>query len=127
ITAGTFSFGSGPMYLNGMGPTTGPFAPFPGAIRNDTGLIVTVLNAVVLQSDTLIHVQGASTGSTTLAGNISGPGKLTLTSQPHDANLGTLVLTGSNTYSCGTVVDGGTLVVSGAGATLGTGNVTVNS
>ena len=126
ITAGTYDFGSGPMNLNGAGPTTGSFAAFPGAIRNDSGLVVTVSNAVVLQSDTLIHVQG-STGSTTLAGNISGPGKLTLTSQPHDANLGTLVLNGTNTYSGGTIVDGGTLVVSGAGATLGTGNVTVNS
>jgi fibronectin-binding autotransporter adhesin len=58
---------------------------------------------------------------------MSGPGKLTLTSQPHDANLGVLVLNGANTYSGGTVVDGGTLLVSGPNATSGTGNVTVNS
>ena len=86
-----------------------------------------VNNAVVLQSDTLLHVQGSASGSMTLAGNASGPGKLTLTSQPHDANLGVLVLNGANTYAGGTVVDGGTLLVSGAGATLGTGDVTVHS
>jgi autotransporter-associated beta strand protein len=126
IAAGTFAFGSGPLNLNGAGPTTGPFAAFPGAIRNDTGIIATINNAVVLQSDTMIHVQGTA-GSTTLAGAVSGPGKLTLGAQPHDANLGTLALNGANTYSGGTVVDAGTLVVSGASATLGTGNVTVNS
>ena len=54
-------------------------------------------------------------------------GKLTLTSPAHDANLGTLTLNGANSYSGGTVIDGGVLQVSGAAATLGTGNVTVNS
>src|SRR5439155_9007852 len=38
ITAATYAFGSGPLNLNGSGPTSGPFAVFPGAIRNDTGL-----------------------------------------------------------------------------------------
>ena len=63
ISAGSYTFGSGPMNLNGSGPTTGPFAAFPGAIRNDTGIAVTINNSVVLQSDTLIHVQGAGTAS----------------------------------------------------------------
>jgi len=127
IAAGTFTLGSGPLNLSGAGPTTGPYAAFPGAIRNDTGLIVTINNMVVLQSDTLIHVQGSAAGSTTLAGNVSGPGKLSLTGTPHDANLGVLVLNGANTYSGGTVIDGGTLDVSGASATLGAGDVTVHS
>jgi fibronectin-binding autotransporter adhesin len=125
ISAGTYDFG--PLTLNGAGPTAGPSAPFPGAIRNDTGLVVTINNAVVLQSDTVLHVQGSAAGSMTMAGNMSGPGKLTYTSTPHDANLGVLVLNGANTYSGGTVVDGGTLRLSGAGATLGTGDVTVHS
>jgi autotransporter-associated beta strand protein len=127
ITAGSITFGSGTLYLNGAGPATGPFAPFPGAIRNDTGLISTINSAaVVLQSDTLIHVQGTA-GSTTIANSVSGPGKLTFTATPHDANLGTLVLNGANTYGGGTVVDGGTLDVNAASATLGTGDVTVHS
>ena len=127
ISAASYTFGSGPLNLNGAGPTTGPFAGFPGALRNDTNLGVTNNNAVVLQSDTLIHVQGSASGVIALPNTVSGPGKLTLTSQSHDANLGILLLNGANTYSGGTIVDGGTLVVSGAGATLGTGNVTVHS
>jgi fibronectin-binding autotransporter adhesin len=126
ISAGVYDFGTGILTLNGAGPTTGPFAAFPGAIRSDTGLAVTINNAVVLQSDTVLHVQGSASGSMTLAGNMSGPGKLTYTSTPHDANLGVLILNGANTHSGGTVVDGGTLRVTGASATLGTGNVTVN-
>src|SRR5206468_907539 len=39
---------------------------------------------------------------------------------------GTLVLSGANTYSGGTTVTSGNLVVSGASAKLGTGNVTVS-
>src|SRR5205814_1764032 len=78
ITAGDFTFGTGALNLNGAGPTTGPFASFPGAIRNNTDLIATIHNAIVLQSDSLIHVQGSASGSTTLAGNVSGPGKLTV-------------------------------------------------
>ena len=125
ITAGTLTMGTGPLNLNGAGPTSGPFAAFPGAIRNDTGLISTINNVVVLQSDTLIHVQGTA-GSTTFANSISGPGKLTLTSPNHDANLGSLILNGANTYAGGTLVDGGILVV-GPSASLGSGNVTVKS
>ncbi len=127
ISAGTFDFGTGILTLNGAGPTTGPFSAFPGAIRNDTGLAITINNTVVLQSDTVLHVQGSASGSMTLAGVVSGPGKLTLASTPHDANLGMLLLNGANTYAGGTVVDGGTLQVSGANATLGAGNVTVSS
>jgi autotransporter-associated beta strand protein len=128
ITAGNISFGSGTLYLNGAGPATGPFAAFPGAIRNDTGLVSTITSAaVVLQSDTLIHVEGSATGSITVVNAISGPGKLTLTAPNSSANQGQLVLNGNNTYQGGTLVRGGTLVVSGASATLGPGNVTVDN
>jgi autotransporter-associated beta strand protein len=131
ISAGSFAFGSNAMHLNGAGPTNGPFAAFPGAIRPDTGLAIGISNAVVIDSDTVIHVQGAS-GSLTFSNTISGPGKMTLTAPPHDANLGSLVIVNNNTYSGGTVVHGGTVVVVGAlthntGASLGTGNVTVES
>jgi autotransporter-associated beta strand protein len=58
---------------------------------------------------------------------VSGPGSLTLTARPHNADLGTLVLQGANTYSGGTTVNGGTLRLSGSGATLGSADVTVVS
>ncbi len=111
IAAGNFAFGTGTLTLNGAGATSGPFAVFPGAIRNDTNLAVTIANAVVLQTDTLIHVQGAATGSVTFPNTISGPGGLILMAQNSDANLGQLVLTGANTYAGGTVVNGGVLNV----------------
>ncbi|MGA2063424.1 MAG: autotransporter-associated beta strand repeat-containing protein [Thermoguttaceae bacterium] len=46
-------------------------------------------------------------GTVTVANNISGNGNLT------QAGLGTLVLTGSNTYTGGTYIDGGTLQLAG--------------
>ncbi|MEO7299938.1 MAG: autotransporter-associated beta strand repeat-containing protein [Verrucomicrobiota bacterium] len=124
--AGALSLGTGNLNLNGDGPTTGPTAAFKGAIRNDTSVVATINNATVLQSDTLLHVQGLS-GSLTFTNTISGPGKLTLTAPGSDANQGQLVLNGLNTYAGGTLVSGGTLVVNGTSATLGTGNVTVDN
>jgi autotransporter-associated beta strand protein len=125
----TYTFGAGPLNLNGSGAVAAPFAAFPGAIRNDTNLAATITNAVVLQSDTLLHVQGATTGSLTFPNVISGPGRLTLTAPGSDANLGRLVLDGSNSYSGGTTVHGGTISVGDTSptATLGTGDVVVES
>ncbi len=88
ITVGAYTFGSGALNLNGSGATSGPFAIFPGAIRNDTNLAVTITNAVVLQSNTLLHVEGSATGSITLTGIVSGPGSLTLTAPNSSANQG---------------------------------------
>ena len=128
ITTGVYTFGSGPLNLNGNGAVTGPFSPFPGAIRNDTNLEATITNSVVLQSNTLIHVQGAATGSTTLSGNVSGVGQLAFIASNSDNNLGKLVLTGTNSYEGGTLSRGGTLIAGAASITaFGTGNVTIQS
>jgi autotransporter-associated beta strand protein len=131
ISAGSYAFGSNAIHLNGAGATTGPFAAFPGAIRPDTSLVIGISNAVVLDSDTVIHVQGTS-GSIAFSNTISGPGKLTLTAPSHDANLGSLNIVSNNTYSGGTVVHGGTIVLGGSfthgtASSLGSGNVTVES
>ena len=136
ISGSAYAFGSGPLNLNGSGATTGPFAAFPGAIRNDRGIgTVTISNAVVLQSDTLIHVQAAAgTGASALpgatnilVGAISGPGRLTLTAPSSDLDQGLLVLTASNSYAGGSFINGGILVASGSTATFGAGNVTVDN
>jgi fibronectin-binding autotransporter adhesin len=132
ISASTYTFGASssvPLNLNGAGPTSGPFAAFPGAIRPDTNLAIGITNVIVLQSDSLIHIQGSSGGVMTLSGNISGPGRLSQTPAggPFDANLGRIIVTGTNnTYAGGTTVNGGTFEVA-AGSSLGTGNVTINS
>jgi len=135
ISTGTYSFGSGPLNLNGVGATSGPFAAFPGAIRPDRGLLINLTNSVILQSDTLLHMQAnTGTGSTspigsiTLAGPISGPGKLTFTAPNSDIDMGFLILSGGpSTYTGGTLVAGGILSITGAASSTGTGNVTVSN
>jgi autotransporter-associated beta strand protein len=135
ISASTYTFGSGPLNLNGSGATSGPFAAFPGAIRQDTGIVSTITNAVVLQSDTVLHVQASAgtggnpspTGSMTLSGSISGSGQLTFTAPGSNPDQGTLVLTNTNTYSGGTLVAGGIVQLNGPGANLGLGDVTVSN
>jgi autotransporter-associated beta strand protein len=128
ISAGTYTFGPNALNLNGNGAVNLPFNAFPGAIRNDTNLAVTITNAVNLQSTTTIHVQGSATGSTTLAGNVGGVGGLIAGANPHDANLGQLVLSGSNSYSGGSTARAGSLVASGTSVNaFGTGDVTVES
>lgn len=132
IAAGTYTFGTGSLNLNGVGATTGTFAQFPAAIRPDRGLAIVFTNATVLQSDTLLHMQANAgtaqnpVGSITFSGPISGPGRLTFTAPNSDADMGTLSLTADNSYTGGTLVAGGILAVSGAAADLGTGNVTVS-
>jgi len=126
-SGGSFTFGSGPLNLNGTGTTTGPFVVFPGAIRNETGSPSVINNPVVLQSDSLVHIEGAATGSVTFSNSVSGPGSLTLTAPSSSFNQGQLVLNGANTYAGGTFVNGGNLVASGAAATFGTGNVVVDN
>ncbi len=129
---GTYTFGTGNLTLNGAGPTSGPFAIFPGAIRNDTGIAVTIVNNTVLQSDTTLHIQAnlgtslAPVGAMTFSGVVSGPGKLTLTGAGGSADQGTLFLTNTNTYGGGTLVAGGIVSVTLPGSTLGTGDVEVN-
>jgi fibronectin-binding autotransporter adhesin len=128
ISAGTYTLGSGTLTLNGAGPTSGPFAPFPGAIRPDTSLIITIANAVNLNSDSVVHSQGLGTASITFSGAVSGGGKLIVGSAAHDANIGNIILTGSNSYSGGSKVQAGTLVAGAASVNaFGTGNVTVDS
>jgi autotransporter-associated beta strand protein len=128
ITAGIYSFGTGPLNLNGtgLGPGSLP-GDFPGAIRPVTNLAATITNPVVLESDSLIHVQGAAAGILTLEGPISGPGQLTLTASNSNSDLGTLIVSGLNSYQGGTIVNGGSLVVSGGAGSLGTGDVFVHS
>lgn len=138
ITDGEYTLGAGPLNLNGRGATTGPFAPFRGALRpdrNNAGRALTITNDVVLQSDSLIHVQALHFGgsyvdhSLTLPGKVSGSGLLEFTDiDSGDSNIGRLILTGTeNTYSGGTLVRGGTLEARAATTSLGTGDVTILS
>jgi autotransporter-associated beta strand protein len=136
ISAGSYTFGANAVNLNGSGATNAPFSAFPGAMRQDTGLAVTITNAINLQSSTLLHVQATAgtgntaspTGSLTFSGVVGGgpSALLTLTAPGSNIDQGSLILTNTNTYQGGTLVAGGILSASGAGATFGTGDVEVN-
>ena len=135
ISDGDYTFGPGALILNGTGP-----AGNPGTIRPNrdttTGRKLTITNDVQLQSTAIIHSQtqnGSTTpgdGRITFTGVISGPGTLQLSAPLHDENLGTYHLTATNTYTGGTELYGGRLIVGDLAsgfpsASLGTGNVTV--
>jgi autotransporter-associated beta strand protein len=115
-----------PLKLNGFGPAS----PFPGRPYQTgaicTNLLDTVIdNAIILQSDTAINQVGS--GSLTLTNTISGPGKLFVGSVAEDPEPhGTVFVDRDSSYSGGTVVQLGTLVVNGAQADMGTGDVTVD-
>ncbi|MEO7299251.1 MAG: autotransporter-associated beta strand repeat-containing protein [Verrucomicrobiota bacterium] len=139
ITAGgTVRFGPGPLILNGTGALNPPYNTAMGAMRNERGTTITnivILNDVILQSDSLIHIQSLNAtgesdspkGTNTLAGTVSGSGKLTFTAPGSNRDAGVLVLKGHNTYSGGTLVSGGILQALDASATFGTGDVTVDN
>ncbi|MEO7300478.1 MAG: autotransporter-associated beta strand repeat-containing protein [Verrucomicrobiota bacterium] len=137
-SGGTVRFGPGPLILNGRGAIEGPYTSSAGAMRNERGTAITnivILNDVVLASDTLIHIQSLNNtgntpspkGTNTLAGTVSGPGMLEFTAPGSNPDAGVLILNGHNTYSGGTLVNGGILEARGALATFGTTNVTVDN
>jgi autotransporter-associated beta strand protein len=120
ITNGTYTFGQ-VLNLASEGYTA-----YPGAIRTETGIGATSSTPIVLQSNS--NIIPAGTGSAiTLTGGISGPGRLEVGSvHGNPLAQGTLTVTAANSYQGGTRVSQGTLVVSGADANLGPGDVYVD-
>lgn len=128
--AGVNNFTFGPagnttvLTLNGTGVASGPFAAFPGALRKDNTSDAQLDNPILLQSPAAVNV---AAGGLRLTGVLSGTGRLTMGALPGSATLQpTLTLAADNTYSGGTVALSGTIVVSGATADLGTGDVTID-
>ncbi len=113
----------GTLTLNGHG-----IAPFPGALRSGlSGIDQTFNNAVTLGSTASIDVISGSPsaiGRMRLTNTVSGPGKLIVNELPGDPTRGgELILSAANNYSGGTEIDQGWLVLSGAIATAGAGDV----
>lgn len=129
-TPGVYQWGTGSLFLNGTGLGAGSTpGDFPGVIRNDTNIVAEIKNPVVLQSDTLIHVQGAASAVTTLSGGVSGIGALTQTAINSNNDIGILALTGPGSYTGATTVNGGTLKLgSTTGAAAGgTSSITMHT
>jgi len=101
--------GSGGLML-----ATGAITRSPGASGTQT-----IAQPVILDANGTWDIAGS--GELVVADAVSGPFSLT------KQNTGTLTLSGSNTYSQGTIVTGGTLVVSNENAILSGSNLTVGS
>jgi autotransporter-associated beta strand protein len=128
ITNGTYAMG-GPLHLNGTG-----LAPFPGSIRPTRDVVADITTPVVIDTDTVVHMQSlgpdgsGGPGVISFSGVVSGPGHLDL-SAPVVSNfeMGRYALVAANpSWSGGVAIHGGTLKVFDGGA-LGTGPFAVNA
>lgn len=129
--AGPIRFGTSDsvvITLNGNGtinPPAGHGFWFPGAIRVGSNLVQTLSNRIDLPTDASVANNGASS-SLTFSNVISGAGRLTFNPLPvNPVDQGLMIVSADNTYTGGTLVQGGTLQVN-AGSDLGTGDVVVD-
>jgi autotransporter-associated beta strand protein len=98
----------------GTGATAAAVATAPITLNSNRGVELTATGGTLHQTIGTVFTIDSPVSST-------GNGVLTKTGP------GTLVLTGANTYTGGTVANDGLVVVTGAAATLGTGNVTMQN
>jgi autotransporter-associated beta strand protein len=119
----TLTWGSAGFLTNADGATDGGYTLKLSSARSDARL--TIENSIALGTNTsrVIDVaNGTAAIDATLSGTLSGSGAI-LTK----TGTGTLELTSANTYSGGTVVSAGTLLINNtAGSGAGSGNVSVN-
>jgi T5SS/PEP-CTERM-associated repeat protein/autotransporter-associated beta strand protein len=85
-----------------------------GAIRFSTS--DTLMGPVTLANDTTIRLGDSAVVTGTITSTISGPGRLSLVASGNSR----LVLTGDNSYTGGTQIDGGTLLIREGGGVAGT-------
>lgn len=120
----TLTWGSSGFLTNVDGSTDGGYTLKLSSARSDANL--TIENGLALGTNTnrVIDVANGTTAiDATLSGTLSGNGAI-LTK----TGTGTLELTAENTYSGGTVVSAGTLLINNtAGSGAGSGNVHVNT
>ncbi len=89
----------------------------PTTFNVESGANLSVSGPVSISSNSLT-LEGA--GNSSVSGNISGTGSVTV------AGTGTVTLSGSNSFTGGAIASSGTMAITGAGA-LGTGVTTVQS
>jgi autotransporter-associated beta strand protein len=104
----------------------------PGATTNASMTLArgngTVSAGLALQSGLAVADTAAASSMLTLSGNITGGGGLTIASN----NIGTVLLSGTNSYTGSTLVNGGALWLSGTNAlayvsSMGSSNLSVAS
>ncbi len=129
----SFLFGTSsatPINISGIGilpgsPIGGTFGS-SGAIR--AGVSNTLQNNIVVQSNDAAITSSGTGNVLTLSGVISGDAanRLQIGAFGNPLTQGSVMVTADNTYAGGTLVTQGTLVVSGASADLGSGDVLVD-
>jgi fibronectin-binding autotransporter adhesin len=118
--AGTLDLHGNSISVNGL---TGSSSTVLGLVTNNMAGTTATLTDLTLSA--LTGVTGTTTYSGVLA---NGAGKLALAvGGPAAADSGSLTLTASNAYSGGTTVNSFATLVLGSSATLGSGNITINS
>ncbi len=112
--------GSGTLTLTGNDTFSGAAVISGGTLQIGNGVSGTSVTNTggVLDNSSLIFNQG---NNAVFSAAISGNGTLT------KIGTGTLTLTGTNTYSGGTVLNNGTLIIASAGALPDGGNLTIGS
>jgi autotransporter-associated beta strand protein len=113
---GLIKAGPGTLTLSGANTYTGGTTITGGTLKIGNGGTTGSIVGNVVDNGSLVFNRS---DAITFPGIVSGTGSLSQTGP------GSLTLTAANTYSGGTVIDRGTLLVDNAHA-LGTGNVTVN-
>ena len=100
------------LLLGDTDPNSEPTAADPDAAPNPYGALYdqTSGNSVNITGQTGTHLVISRTADLTYGGNISGGLDLTT------SGAGTVILSGSNTYTGGTIVDAGTLIAANASA-----------
>lgn len=94
--------GLGTVILSGPNTYSGGTTVYNGALQGTT---TSLQGNIAAHADTTVDFEQV-TGIGTYSGNLSGPGMLAVNQQ---GGLGTLVLTGTNSYSGGTTIYNGTL------------------
>ena len=118
FSPGLLTLAGSPLRLTGAAPTIGLLGPGSSTIA--TGLILGPTSGAV-------SITGSGSGSLTIAGTISESGgaqRLVIAATPATANVQTMTLSGTNTFTGGVTLQSGNLALNSNGA-LGTGALTV--
>jgi len=121
-TQGFTKAGSGTLVLSTANTLTGDISVNAGTLdfwANNAN----ISNNISLAAGTVLNAASTATNNvTTISGNITGSGRINKTS-----DSSTLVLTGDNTFTGGTNLSGGTIIVgSGLNNGIGTGTLTLS-
>jgi fibronectin-binding autotransporter adhesin len=131
LSSGTLTIGSGGISkTNTAGTVTISSATLLSASQTWANVATTgtalIVSGSIGATSGAVTLSSSGAGTTAVSGVVgNGSGVISITN-----SAGTLILSGSNTYSGGTTLTGGTIVISGSGSStygaLGTGTVNLN-